>query len=146
MPPEVHQFIEDYYDLCNPVAQGRYFYPLKDKESARMTGSDTFIDFVDGKYHFGYFERGVCSIEFVSEDKDKVMYYPVYAAISRLANDYEYANRVRYADFQKEATESRIVAFKTRIEYMKTINTVWAKKIEIELSVIAQCDGFSITD
>ena len=142
---EVKQFIREYNELCERIAKGSNFYPVLDKESARITGQNTFIDFVEGKYHYGHYERGVCSIALVSDDKDEVMYYPVYAAINRLAWDYENAHRVRYADFQKEAREGRIVAFKIQIQYMKSINLDWAKRIEIELTQIAQRDGFSIS-
>lgn len=146
MIPEVKQFLEQYHEYCERIAQGRHFYAALDKESARMTGDDAFIDFANGKYQYGYYQRGICSIEFESEEKDKVMYFPIYNATRSLAYDYEYANRARYADFQKEAREARIVAFKTWIQYMKSINTEWAKKLEIELTVIAQCDDFSIAE
>jgi hypothetical protein len=141
----VRQFVQEYNELCERVAQGRPFYPVLDKESARITGQNTFVDFVDGKYYYGHYERGVCSIAFVSDEKDEVMYYPIYAAINRLAWDYENAHRVHYADFQMEAKEGRITAFKIQIQYMKSINIDWAKRVEDELMQIASRDGFSIS-
>ena len=146
MNQEVYAFIEQYIKYCQLVANGRAFYPLLTKEEARLSGSDSFVDWENGKYQYGGYERGKCEINFESSKLNESMYHAVYDATWKLASEYELAHRAKHQKLETEYRESRIVSFKIWVRYMKRINAQWGDRLESELTLIAHDDGFSLLD
>ena len=121
---EILNFIEQYNSFCQIVAGNQPFRKLHTRLEANIN-SATFIDFKDGTYQYGGYERGSCFLTFESTDMNECMFYPVNDALFSLAFDFELKNRI-------ENQDSRIIAFKTWVDYMKQINLEWAKKVEFD--------------
>ena len=86
-----------------------------------------FIEFVDGVYIYGGYERGRRDEMFSAANAAEVMYYPVAFAAKSLAGDWESRNRIPNQDH-------RVRRFRKAVEYMGKVNPLWAERLHADLS------------
>ena len=120
------KFVEEYKKLCDCFSDGRRCPALLTNLEAYNQSGD-FIEFVDGVYIYGGYERGKRTETCSSPHAAEVMYYPVSFAARMLAQDWEMRNRIPDQDF-------RIQFFRKAVEYMGKVNPLWAEKLRADLS------------
>ena len=123
---EESKFIEEYKRLCDCFSEGRRCPALLTTLEA-YNQSLSFIEFVNGVYIYGGYERGRRGETCSSPNAAEVMYYPVAFAAKSLAGDWESRNRIPNQDH-------RVRRFRKAVEYMGRVNPLWAEKLHADLS------------
>ncbi|MFW2176556.1 MULTISPECIES: hypothetical protein [unclassified Moraxella] len=99
-----------------------------------------YIRYRDNNYTYGYCERGQCSEDITSENKDIVLYYPIRDGIPELGFGYELQHR-RYG------LDGRIITFGMMLYYIELLDKYqlgWREKLYYELEPIMIKDKMPI--
>ena len=120
------KFIEEYKRLCDCFSEGRPCPTLLTTLEADCQ-SLNFIEFVNGVYILGGYERGRRGETCSSPNAAEVMYYAVEFATWKLAGEWERRHRIPNQD-------ARILRFRKEVEYMGKVNPLWAEKLRADLS------------
>jgi transposase len=120
------KFIEEYKKLCDCFSDGCPYSTLLTTFEANRQ-SLNYIEFVNGVYIYGGYERGRRGERCSSPNMAEVMYYAVEFATWKLAGEWERRNRIPNQD-------ARILRFRKEVEYMGKVNPLWAEKLHADLS------------